>query len=698
MRIIISVIIIVLAAAALLSVVTYSILTSTTLPDSTPSNQSDALENKTPQFNSTDSPVVNSSGAADGADSSEGGRNSSRDRGGGGGGGGNGGGSSSSGGEVVEENYSFGLPMLLMAVINTQNPINVIADNELNVLASKIDMISGLDGHGYDFPGAITKFREKNSTMKVLCYASTMELIPANNDDRTKRIDIEEDSFFHSADPASLRVIAYGGTTRVWFKQDARARQAMPHYTPPGVDYYEIEYSNSEAGPWSSLGQVNEDGVGHLAVNIGIPVYTFVDPNPVANRWYRVSTKLNIQSELVDYSWAAQGENISQAFPVVHLTSEGTFSVVYVGNGAPDVSQIIFERDSDNDRIFESGERTQATAAIQRPEYRLYYGNIGGVNRVSYRAYLSTNSSVRGPPGEDSYTRQNGYNNRIQDSFGSHIIKPNNGLWSDILSDRIDNCTNHGFDGIRLDFSYDNVELSWIANAKVSQREKEIHDSLPAHVKNLLRDLKNSHSGSLIFINGYFVFGNKSNYWGYLSEVDGADFEYFAFDEPSETEVMGSTSEAMLGILGTQQLGKIAVALTNTGKENQIARMTSTVLYLLIANENTYFWSNGGNDLYQEVPYFPEWDAPLGKPLIPTITNISVLAGPDGTLKREFENGVVYYNPGSQTVNINLDGNYKLLSVSGGYDSSVGGNGNFSYTDVTSLSLQAKRAAILIKN
>jgi hypothetical protein len=48
--------------------------------------------------------------------------------------------------------------------------------------------------------------------------------------------------------------------------------------------------------------------------------------------------------------------------------------------------------------------------------------------------------------------------------------------------------------------------------------------------------------------------------------------------------------------------------------------------------------------------WYPFWDSNLGKPASPGVTM------PDGTIRREFENGTVIYNPmGNETVTIAFD-------------------------------------------
>ena len=142
-------------------------------------------------------------------------------------------------------------------VANSQRDILArIVNEELETL-KRFDLIAGLDGHGYNFPGAIDRFREIGGSTPVLCSASTMDIqADVTNDTRFASINRHEQAFFHSADPASLRAIRMGGSVDLWFKPDARHRVLDDYNDAPRVKEYVVEYATAEVGPWSTFATI----------------------------------------------------------------------------------------------------------------------------------------------------------------------------------------------------------------------------------------------------------------------------------------------------------------------------------------------------------------------------------------------------------------------------------------------------------
>ncbi len=592
----------------------------------------------------------------------------------------------------------FESPVRLMGEVNRMDPAVSISDAEMSVLATRYDFLAGLDGHGYQLPGAISRLRELNATLPVLCFADTMDILPNTGDDRAV-MDLEEDAFFHSADPASLRVILGSGRAVLWFKQDARARYVHNYYTPPGVDYYVVESSGSAQGPWSSLGQpIHEDGIGDLREEAGMAIYTFTDTAPSATKWYRVRSKIAGRVTPVAFSWPAQAEQATEALPIVVLAPDGYFAVIYVGPHTPRSEDVILARDLNRNRVLgEDHELDAAESRIIESDYKLYYGEVNKPSwRTAYRAYLRQAPSVSVPLIGDSFTAQNSYNNRLQNKYGAHLLKPDHGLWKDLMQARLERCLDSGFNGIRLDFTHDTLRPPWIANAPVSIREQETHARLPELVSDFLSSLGESAPEAAILFNGYFVTQDKNNYVEYLTHTHAADIEYFAFDSPDSQTVLSNVFDAFEGIVQARFLGNAAIATVSTDRENTVSRMMSLALYLLIADELTFLW-NAGDGSFQDIPYFPEWDVPLGRALVAPVQELSDILDPRGVLRRDFENGVVFVNPEESVVTLNLPELLFLLSVSGGYDPVLGGDGAATYTEVTQIELAGEKEAILVR-
>jgi len=78
-------------------------------------------------------------------------------------------------------------------------------------------------------------------------------------------------------------------------------------------------------------------------------------------------------------------------------------------------------------------------------------------------------------------------------------------------------------------------------------------------------------------------------------------------------------------------------------------------MFLLGANNNSFFYYSN-TKRYQGVIYFPEWDIDIGSP----IEDYHARAGTP-LYEREYSKGLVLINPSSESVQINLGGEYKNL-------------------------------------
>lgn len=575
-------------------------------------------------------------------------------------------------GVLQAQEKKFKSPIKLMAVLNRMSPLSSISDKELDLLSSRYQMIAGLDGHGYDFPGAIGKLRRRNKSMPVLCYSAAMDIIPAN-DPRVPDLDVDETGFFHSADPASFRALRINNDVQIWFLQDARGRKSHEHYTPPGVEYYLVEYALSENGPWQELERVPAKSTRHVIAELAS--YRVFDKSPAAGRWYRVRSKIGTKPDPVPYSWPSQAETVKEALPVAVVNPGKSFAIAYVGDSAPSAGEVSLEVDLDQDRIFgEENERFHASAVKYKNNVAIFYGTAPKNTRICYRGVVR--SKKLKVPVEGSYTGQNTYNNRLQSRYGSHIIKPDSPQWQKVLSQRLADGLRAGYNGIRLDFTYDSVEIAWISNAAVSERERDEHDRIPASMMRLFDALKKEHPSALIDINGYFVFKDKSNYAKYLDHVDGADIEFFAYNLDSR-KLLDTVFEAMRALFETSRRNKFVVAKSSVTADNVGGRITVLALYLLAFNDNTFYCNTtDGSD--QSLPYFPEYDIPLGNPLR-DISESKQLQQANGLLVREYENGLAVFNPTKQRIEIKTD--FLRLGITTGFTVLFGVSGKLTYSN-----------------
>jgi hypothetical protein len=128
--------------------------------------------------------------------------------------------------------------------------------------------------------------------------------------------------------------------------------------------------------------------------------------------------------------------------------------------------------------------------------------------------------------------------------------------------------------------------------------------------------------------------------------------------------------------------------------------------YLLMKGDHTYVNLITGGDA-GHASYYPQYTLDLGAPVMTLPAQISSFAwsGNAGVYRRDYEKGIVVVNAGASSYTISLGQTLNLMSSSGGgtlTNSSVDANGNYtggslSYTPVSSITLPAQSAAILMK-
>lgn len=598
-------------------------------------------------------------------------------------------------------------PVQLFGLINRQNPATSISDDELALLSERYAAVSGLDGHGYNFPGAIASLRAIDAEMPVLCHTEAMAI--QMDGGRYSQLDANENGFFHSADPASLRVLIHDGSTILWFKRDARAYSANGRYTAHGVLRYLVEAANAEEGPFELLSDsLIEDGSSY---------YYHQEAATDVSRFYRVRTQLGDLSEVV-YSNPVQPDAATTSLGIVSMNRNGDFSVTCYGADCPaDAKDVVLQVDLNNNRVFDDGDCTLADGQTTSPDTcerepatdRIVLGD-GGVaytgrlqrptqkTLFSYRAILANVPTVVAPAEGRSY-QVSGINNRLQmPSFGSLLVDPNDAVWRDQLEKRLLDCLDHGYNGMRLDFAFDSIDLPWIATGRAIDSELSRVAAIPTAVNSILDRLSVAAPTAILTFNGYYVAtGQKPFFDSYLDSTDGADFEFFAFGfRRNATEIHSGTAEAAARILDVNRQGKWAIAVSRYEETNIAARLKSLTMYLLIAGDNVYYCCQTDR-AGQNIPYFPEWDVPLGRPLA-VLDELGALVDPraDRLFSRDFENGSVHYNAGNQPIEIDLGETHHRLSVTGGLDPIVGGDGVAHYDPVTVLAIEPKDVAIVV--
>ncbi len=585
-----------------------------------------------------------------------------------------------------------GSPAHLFGLVNRQRPWPYtdpwFTPAELDVLARRFELLSGLDGHGYDFPGALGDVLALNPGVAALTHWESMGVAGQ----RIGTLDHDEDAFLHSADPASLTASVFGGATVLWFLQDGRARAYSSYYEPPGVLEYVVEVAEHAGAPFLQFGPaIPDEGLGY---------YTASDPVVSAARVYRVRSRLASTGQLVPYSWTVSADPAAPvSLAVGRVLEDGSMCALCYGDCPASADGLRAELDLDNDHEFETDEQFVFASRVVREDGSVLYEGVadgpGVAGRYSQRIAVAATPERRVPL---AGAYQSGmYNNRIQMRlFGTYLVWPDHPSWIALTSARLAEALAAGYVGMRLDFVLDTLAPSWSASGLLADWEPgdpRIADAM----NELLAALRSSQPAALFAINGYFAIDEPEHFYEYLDRADAADFEFFALSAQSESPVVEySTTEAVEQIWQTRAAGRLAIALCGAAPENVVGRLNSFAMYLLALDEGVLFY-NESDAACQAVTWLAEWEVPLGAPL-QAVDSWEDLLDPRGAflLSRAFQFGSVLYNRDDAPVVVALDAPMYRLDVVGGQSPRVGGDGAAGYTPVTQVTLAPQHAAILL--
>jgi len=178
----------------------------------------------------------------------------------------------------------------------------------------------------------------------------------------------------------------------------------------------------------------------------------------------------------------------------------------------------------------------------------------------------------------------------------------------------------------------------------------------------LLNEIKTQlqGTGAVLYYNGISnppgLVGGAQNK-GFMDIADGTAIEAFSIYLSIDSSEMAKRWYLEKSILQDMQavtdLNKGLVVEVYGETDNLEHRIFALSSFLLLQNENTYFYYTVRNEA-GALKWRPEWYTDLGKPLGKYVRNNDILM-------REFENGQVYVNAGSSTVQIPLKQTYKNL-------------------------------------
>ena len=589
---------------------------------------------------------------------------------------------------------SFESPVRITAMVNRTD----FTEAEWYLLANRYHRIIGLSNFGYDMPGVIEEFRSRNQTTPVLAYTESTGIhTDCVQDDRFPQFDVEEDAFFHTADPASLRVVSSSQGNWVFFARDARALELGRCTRPADVVESVVQYSENVDGPYADLDEVPA---------VGDEFYHRVlDVEGGPQRYYRVRSRLST-GEDISYSWLAQPEPAASVIAIGWI-EETTFHAVIHSSAFPDIplDGIFVEVDWNKIHEFHDQYERFASSDVRDvgSDFLEFTGSVDEYWLQTTRCYRFAHKDDPTilSPRQNGCFSHNRYNNRLVTAkFGSHILKPAHPLVHTIQGDRLWDAVAAGYDGVRLDFTYDDLPPSWIAYAAVSERERQESAELVDSTSSMLEEIRSELPDAEVHINGRFVVEDSASYYEYLSRVSGGEIEFFGFgDWPEGTEFFRGLQALGAMVSTSHAERKVCTGIVGGTETNHAARLKSLALYLHAVNDLTYYCFVSDRTR-QVVEYFPEWEVPLGQPVVQQIPDANMLIDPRGNslTSREFAGGLVFINwDHTEIVSIDLGSTYYKLSVEGGRHPLAGGNGSAVYTAVQSLVIEPNGAAILVK-
>ncbi len=171
----------------------------------------------------------------------------------------------------------------------------------------------------------------------------------------------------------------------------------------------------------------------------------------------------------------------------------------------------------------------------------------------------------------------------------------------------------------------------------------------------------------------------------------GAFVEGFAGRNFAEGDWEASTNE-LLKLAAADKIMILQNYLSST--DDVTTRLYYLGNYLLVKGHHTYldYFSNGG-----PFEWYPEWETDLGAPTTTGAVAADLLK--NGVYRRDFAHGSVLVNPSSTPATVELGGTYQRLVPSGGgaVDDSGNASGSMSMQAVTSLTLAATSAEIIVQ-
>lgn len=555
-----------------------------------------------------------------------------------------------------------------------------LSATDWRILIQHADLVFGLDGHGYEFPGYLARFRAAKPETPVYAFMTAMALQRVDDsDDRFKRLDRHEDAFLHCADPASLKVILSGGAARLFWVRDLRNSPSQGFSNPIGISEYVIETAATKEGPWTAAGTpVAESGRAYYQATIPAS----------AAPWYRLRSRFKDSGELGLFSWPSRPDRSPTGFAYVQLNPDMTFRVGMWGKGPEHPEDVVLEWGNQERWGRATTASTRSATADGLTEY------VGTVvtppKSGAWVARIRDQKSGMTSMVLDPRRR----NNRIADRNGAYLFKPDDQHVLAMFHERLAKMQKLKVTGLRLDFALDSYPAWYVA--AVPGGEDAAYADIKPRVTALLKTLKASHPWCKLWINGISVPSAVTGIADYMTIVDGADCEFIGWSNPADTSPFRD-ADMLDGVIGVAHKGDRPVACyALAGATNAEARLTSIARYWLVYRDNVYYQFTS-LDNHQSVDYLPEFDLDMGEPDRSRLESRRDLI--DGSVyRRTFARGQAIYNPGTSAVTVELGGSYYAVGLSGGHSLKQGGDGTVQFDGPrTTVVVPPKRGVIVVK-
>lgn len=439
-----------------------------------------------------------------------------------------------------------------------------------------------------------------------------------------KLMNREEDAFLHTSEPSCLTIVFDNGWKFYWM-----ADRRFESDTTVSLSY-RLYYSIDSAGAYTRV-DTNVKKT-ELAVSL-----------PKSARWVKITTVVNDTME-IPYGFPVElryEENVPLCLPYelklekISGESKYTARIKFVSKNLPD--SIYFYADLNRSNIFESYEQTFVPFKINTFEYQEQLGYLINAGVECYLVCYNNGKAYRYP--KVGYWTTNPNNRVKNETYNFFVMNVVNEKWRKNYIDQVLKAFTKGYNGLFADDTWYGVFIWGVDSYPIWNYSQ---DTWLDAVYTLLNEIKDTIKDKPLYFNGLFDY----QAYKFLEVSDGGMTEGFVHNHWSgfSNEVRWNR-ECQFGI-DSRKFGKHWLALGGVFDNSSEPRLYTISSYFLVGWDNSFF----GNSLnYQVIGHYPEFDIPLGEPLVTAKDSIVELKKYDkygkGYYSREFKNCIVLVNP-----------------------------------------------------